>query len=73
MQRLQELAARDFPPEFRVAEVLRLVLESADPIQAFAGFQQRVALLCADRRERLSEQTGQTLALPCHHPTDHLL
>ncbi len=73
VQRLKELAARDFPPEFLGAEVLRLVLEGADPVQAFVGVQQGVALLFDDRRERLAEHTRKPLALTRHHPTDHLL
>src|SRR5207249_12317878 len=58
---------------FLIAEILRLVLEGADPVQAFVGVQPGVALLGDARRERLAQHTRKPLALTRHHPTDHLL
>ena len=73
VQRVKELPARDFLPQFLVAEILRLTLQGADPVHVLVGVQQGVELRGHRRREGMAKEVGNTGAFPRHHPTDHIL
>jgi hypothetical protein len=43
-QRLKELSARDFLPQFLITEILRLTLQGTDPVHVLISFEQGIEL-----------------------------
>ena len=73
IQLLEKLAPLDFLAQLSVAEILRLVLEYTDSVHALVGLKQGLQLLLDRRRQRLTEQTGNSSALAGNNPPDHIL
>ena len=73
VQWLKELPALGFAPQFLVTEVLRFVLECADPVHAFVGFEKHCQLLVDRRCHAFVQQLRNARTLTLNHTTDHFL
>ena len=73
VQGLKELPALDFAPQFLVTEVLRFVLQCADPVHAFVGFEKHCQLLADRRCHVFVQQLRNPSALTLDHTADHFL